>query len=60
MQNIRIQFELPKKIHITKRKEADCQNDTKAGRLLSSKSSWDKANLGPGIVNAVITELDSS
>jgi hypothetical protein len=38
--------------------EPDCQNGMNAGRCLSSRSSWIRDNLGPGIVGAVITELD--
>ena len=32
-----------------------CQKDTKAGRSLSSRSTWDKSNLGPGLVRMVIS-----
>jgi hypothetical protein len=32
------------------------QKGTKAGRFLSSRPAWDRANLSPGIVGMVILE----
>ena len=34
------------------------QADTNAGRFLSSRSAWDRANLGPGVVEMVISGQD--
>ena len=34
------------------------QANTNASRFLSSRSAWDRANLGPGIVRLVISEQD--
>ena len=31
---------------------------TKAGRFLSSRSAWDRASLGPGVVEMVISRQD--
>jgi hypothetical protein len=43
--------------------EPACQKDTKTGdiradRFLSSKSSWDRSNLGPGMVGMAISGQD--
>ena len=38
--------------------EPACQKDTKAGRILSSRSAWDRASLGPGMVGMVISGQD--
>ena len=32
-----------------------CQADTNAGRFLSSRSAWDTAKLGPGVLEMVIS-----
>ena len=34
------------------------EKDTKAGRLLSSRSAWNRARIGPGVVGIVISGLD--
>jgi hypothetical protein len=34
------------------------KSDTNAGRLLSSRSAWDRINLGPGMVRMVISGHD--
>jgi hypothetical protein len=36
------------------------QKNTKAGRFLNSRSTWDRADLGPGMVGIVISELNST
>lgn len=41
MQNMGMQYEL---------RGLACQKDTKAGGLLNSRSAWDTARLGPGVV----------
>ena len=38
--------------------EPACQKDTKAGRFLSSRSAWDRASLGLGVVEMVISRQD--
>jgi hypothetical protein len=38
--------------------EPACQKDTKTGRFLTSRSAWDKANSGPGVVGMVFSERD--
>ena len=59
-----MQYELHKGLHRSKRTEAATlsqlvrkiqrQADTNAGRFLSSRSAWDRANLGPGVVEMVL------
>ena len=48
-QNIGIKYEWYKPV---------CQTDTKVGRLLSSRSTRDRVNLGLGVLGMVISEAD--
>ena len=67
MQNIRMRYEY-EELHRPKRRELHyepaCQKDTKTqantneSRFLSSRSDWDRANLGPGMARIVSSEQD--